>query len=355
MASHAPTHYNLEVADAATLAAETAAFDTGDTAYVVALGYSFTYNAASAATVDNTTVINGPAGVGRWLQTPPAGNTVVFRPAGTVAAGVVTTWAQLMAAVAASPIPLRILVDFTGAASPVVTPAGTFDLKYSSLEGLPGTAGFLSILRVSDGTTLKNIGPISGYLGLDLQNNTIGAQSLVWDHFTGPAKVADLVVKDSARLSTSGTQPAIISDSTVYDALLCSFYNQANIVIGAAGELVHVLNGASVSFEFESTSVLVYASTGKIATAQGATSQCSLALRTATSPGLDTPSVSLPGFTLSQITYSNIIAGALLTTADRNAVVISKEVGSWYYDTTVSKPVYWNGAAWADAVGTLVP
>lgn len=67
---HSPYRYSVTVADAAALAAYPSTFDSGDRAYVASLGYSFTFNSASAAAVDNVNVINGPGGVGRWLIAP---------------------------------------------------------------------------------------------------------------------------------------------------------------------------------------------------------------------------------------------------------------------------------------------
>src|SRR5512135_792271 len=65
--SHSPVQYKISVADPAHLATYPASFDAGDVAFVTSLGYSFTYNPASTAVVDNVSVINGPGGVGRWL------------------------------------------------------------------------------------------------------------------------------------------------------------------------------------------------------------------------------------------------------------------------------------------------
>ena len=32
----------------------------------------------------------------------------------------------------------------------------------------------------------------------------------------------------------------------------------------------------------------------------------------------------------------------------------SLEVGDWYWDQTLSKPIWWNGSVWKDATGTTV-
>jgi hypothetical protein len=68
--SHAPVQYQLSLATPAALAAYTSAFDADDLAYVASLDAVFYFSPASVAAVDNTTVINGPGGVGRWLLTP---------------------------------------------------------------------------------------------------------------------------------------------------------------------------------------------------------------------------------------------------------------------------------------------
>jgi hypothetical protein len=39
-------------------------------------------------------------------------------------------------------------------------------------------------------------------------------------------------------------------------------------------------------------------------------------------------------------------------TADRPTEYLS--VGQFYYDTTLSKPIYWNGTVWKDSAGTTV-
>jgi hypothetical protein len=40
------------------------------------------------------------------------------------------------------------------------------------------------------------------------------------------------------------------------------------------------------------------------------------------------------------------------TTANRPTEFIL--VGQFYYDTTLSKPIYWNGTVWKDSAGTTV-
>lgn len=47
------------------------------------------------------------------------------------------------------------------------------------------------------------------------------------------------------------------------------------------------------------------------------------------------------------------VSGSAFTTAERNALV-SLEVGTMVFDTTLGKPVWWKGASWVDANGTTV-
>jgi hypothetical protein len=42
------------------------------------------------------------------------------------------------------------------------------------------------------------------------------------------------------------------------------------------------------------------------------------------------------------------------TTADRPAPANRLLVGQFYFDTTVGKPIWWNGTNWIDAAGTVV-
>lgn len=40
------------------------------------------------------------------------------------------------------------------------------------------------------------------------------------------------------------------------------------------------------------------------------------------------------------------------TTADRPTNAL--ETADWYWDSTISKPIWWNGSVWKDATGTTV-
>lgn len=47
-----------------------------------------------------------------------------------------------------------------------------------------------------------------------------------------------------------------------------------------------------------------------------------------------------------------LIQGTTGTTAERPTE--SLLIGQYYYDTTLSKPIWWNGTAWTDGMGTVV-
>jgi hypothetical protein len=42
------------------------------------------------------------------------------------------------------------------------------------------------------------------------------------------------------------------------------------------------------------------------------------------------------------------------TTANRPSALVAGDAGAQYYDTDLSKPVWWDGTAWKDATGTAV-
>lgn len=41
-------------------------------------------------------------------------------------------------------------------------------------------------------------------------------------------------------------------------------------------------------------------------------------------------------------------------TTDRPTGLTAANAGRYYYDTTLSKPIWWNGSAWRDAAGSAV-
>ena len=49
------------------------------------------------------------------------------------------------------------------------------------------------------------------------------------------------------------------------------------------------------------------------------------------------------------------VAAVKGTTETRNSMTLnSSNVGFQYFDTTLNKPIWWNGSAWVDATGATV-
>lgn len=49
-----------------------------------------------------------------------------------------------------------------------------------------------------------------------------------------------------------------------------------------------------------------------------------------------------------------VIIKSVGTTAERPTNVFDTDAGHMYFDTTLNKPVWWNGSAWVDSTGATV-
>jgi hypothetical protein len=276
---------------------------------------------------------------------------IVFAPMGVAGNGVCTTWAEVMAIVAASPARLTIRVDFQGTSGTVTIPVVISDMRMATLVGNdPGAGAVNQTLVVPNGALLKNLYAIDN-IKLSLVTNAVDVPSLEWDAPSSP--VLDAIyfyVRNGARIGADGTHPPIIVDSTI--ALLqIQFETLAQSSHTGTTKLVRVKAGAVAGFVFEGTTV-PDAEVPYLATADDATS--SLSVSTYGNADLPTPSVAWPGFTLANVTYSNFSYGYQATTADRNAIVISKAAGTWYFDTTLGVPLWWDGTEWALAATSKI-
>lgn len=351
--SHAPARYNLTASTAAALTANTAALDPGDTAYVASLSSGFVFDATSTSTPDGVYVINSHSGTGRWLRIQQP-SSVVLRPASPYSCnGVLRTWAELMTVVDASSTPLSIDLDPTGSGGVVITaPAGSWDMKGATFRAFNmGATGDDCTLAIANGASLKNVRGFLGRLLVDCQSTTVGGYSLTWDAASASVSGVFSLIFDGSIITVSGTQPAMYADASFWLELRFfngAFFKQTGVV---ATKLVTVLASGTLQLVFSGagggTSWFPFLAGGV-----GASSH--LVVLSDGSAPLATPSSSWSGFTLASISYLSP-RGPVMTTADRNTISITKATGHWYYDSTVHKPVYWNGTAWVDSQNTAVP
>ena len=97
----------------------------------------------------------------------PAANAVIWRPASTSGGNHVSTWAEVMAAVAAADGAITIYVDDTGLVAPATPtiPVGVWNLRGASIvaygpEGSSLPTGFGTQITVPDGAQLLDPGPL---------------------------------------------------------------------------------------------------------------------------------------------------------------------------------------------------
>lgn len=281
---------------------------------------------------------------------------IVWRPAGVAGPGVATTWAAVMAFVAESDAPSTIWIDLQGTVGGyAVVPAGTYDMKHATISGF--NRGFSNFgqnsIAISDGAVLKNLAAFMDEVQVECRTSTVGAPNLDWDVPVAPVGgFIQFVLGRSVRVTVAGTQPAIIVDPARFSFVLRwengAFFQQTGVL---ATKFIQVKPNGFCGLTF------VASGTGTawfpfIIGAVDATS--AVAVQFIGDGSAPTPTTWLATFATNKITVSTP-QGLLMTTADRNAINISKNVGDWYFDATALKPVYWTGAAWVDAVGTPVP
>lgn len=349
--SHDPVHYSIVAATAAVLAAIPAGVNTGDIARVTALGYDFTYDATSTATVDNLNVIDGPANAGRWIKRLTS-TSVIFRPAGTDGPDVCTTWAGVMVAVSHSALPLTILVDVAGNGSAtIVLPAGTYDMNGATILPYSGLSFFETILSLPNGVKLKNVVKMGGAMSVDCGSTTAGQPTFDWDIPPVP-HFAFAKITFNCRVTVSGTESAIIVNPAIMGIIGIAFgesgfFAQTDVV---ATKFARVLTGGTLLLYFQGAG----GGTAWFPLLTGAAdATCALNVTTDGSAPFATSSATWTTFAANKITYAG--RGYVLSTADRNAINILKTIGDWYMDTTANKPGFWTGAAWVDGAGVAIP
>ena len=57
------------------------------------------------------------------------------------------------------------------------------------------------------------------------------------------------------------------------------------------------------------------------------------------------------GGTSRRVTVGQLLADVVLSSGDSASRPLGMSAGFCYFDTTLNKPVWWNGSAWNDATG----
>jgi len=275
-------------------------------------------------------------------------SSIKFQPGGLPSLGVVTTWADLIAVIDQSNVPLNIYFDSVSYSNGKYSiPAGTYNMKNSSIIGV--NFGYpYNELDISNGVILQNIKEFRDNIKIDFQNNTVGVSQISNEQY-------GVVIFDNVRVTCSGTTNGILIPTTQLGFLI-EFRNQAIFQQYASNtvKLIKVGAGAFATLRFlsspggtawfqyiieaaDNTAMISFAHVGPIA---------------APTPG---SWIISNGFTAAN-TLIEDPQGMAMTTANRNSIGsnISKSAGNWYYDTTVNKPVYWNGSAWVDSQNVSV-
>ena len=167
----------------------------------------------------------------------------VFQPGGVNSANVFTDWNALMLAIQEVDGPKRITLD-NDFITPIVIPAGTYDLDYCVLSGkdyegpLVGTA-----VTLTDGVIFQNLSRIEDSLWINANNTVTPVITMAATAPGGPF----LYLVNNVALRNNGTQPFIMADLTAGGLVNIVLENQAGFFGGAYEILELVGTSGSVN------------------------------------------------------------------------------------------------------------
>lgn len=265
-------------------------------------------------------------------NTSAGGNSVIFKPSG--GAGVLTTWAEVMAAVASSPVPLRIIV-VEGVPNDTLVPPGTWDMRYATLAGPSPAAN--SGLYLDDGAVLLDIRAVDSL--------TVAGAST-----TGPC------------LEFTPTGGGLVG-VTVYDTGLFVNASPSNLpmVSVSAGEAFALAAQSARAFQSTGPAFMDLAAGALGVVAFAGPLLDSLPTNLASGevgstfavshPGIAGPYDALvqPGFAGTLVNMPSTLVGGSGPTSQQPVGFPPgnpPSVGATYYDTDLGYLIVWNGSAW---------
>ncbi len=251
-------------------------------------------------------VWNGAA----WVSETPQ---IVWRADGS---GTATTWAQVVAQITLFQGPSIIYVDDAGG---YTVPAGTYDMKMSSLIGPTPSGPLSSVVSIAtdDGVTFQNLPYVSG---VEIDGSNSVAPLFTYDAATV------LVLDNGASLTNDGAaalQFAFGEIGAIY------VKNNSTLELGSVD--VAVSSGVTIWSSNAGVPIASDALTGA-----GAVSLAhdGIALRT------------LSGFSGTFTNNPTSLNGGSGPTAQRPVTDGANSAGMTYYDTTTVQYLVWNGTTW---------
>lgn len=267
-----------------------------------------------------------------------SGETILWDPTQATSGQRVHTWAEVMAAIASSVVPINLITSVS-ALAPVMVPAGVHDMKYATITALFPDPGFGGILSLSDGAVIANIGHWGE--GLEIIGNSVtpGNDAIRFDWANRP----DPWFRTNGELINVGTEP-MIQVPTGKDLIIEPFGSLAPLGSDQAHPIVN-LNGTST--------VTLYLNNMPIdgLADNWVTGDAPSGVFYYNDGSLPVPLPSIPGF-LGTVTNTGVqsVGGAGITT-DRP---IANYANVSYFDKTLGKPIFWDGTQYVDATGAPV-
>lgn len=301
----------------------------------------FRLRKSSVAVPDGVNVIAPGSGPGRWFRVAGSAgggpSQIVWQPGTPTTALHVATWAEVYAGIQATDSRVQVMVDDQlGAAS---VPAGFYDLggrvEISALVARFGFSGPPTAVVMDDGAVFHNLYTVQE--NIRLETHQTAAPALTFDSF------AIFAVWNGGVLDNQGSRPVI--DVGAGTALAFRLKNGGTVsgnmpVIDLVGAATLALNATDLPFLIndwisgDPASTLIYLTDDTFAppTLAGFAGTYSIDLR-GSKADRDTPAA---GDTASRPS-GGVPFGPLL--------------GQMYFDTDLTKPIWWDGTQWVDATG----
>jgi hypothetical protein len=243
---------------------------------------------------------------------------------------VARSWDDVMRYLNAGAPPLTIFV-----AADVVIPAGVYEMRNATLVGLFSQA---LVVTAEDGAVLRNLHGVTDNLTL---RSISSAPMLEFDF--SPSQPSAFVMSTGGKLRNDGTAPQI----NVPDGF--GFV----LVLGIAGQLTNPTPGVgTLLLGNGSTAIVVAADLPNALSTFGDVAQ-GPATATLAYIGFGGPYPTPAGFAGSVQNIAGSLVGGSGPTAQRPPSGLGGpvEMGTSYFDSTIAKPVWWDGAQWVDATG----
>jgi hypothetical protein len=267
--------------------------------------------------------------------------SVVWAPGQAPGGSRVQTWEQVMAAVASSQTPLTIWIDRVAGDPPLTVPPGVYEMKNATIIGRQLDALDEKIIILADGAVLRNLRQLSGSVGL--LGNPTAAPCLEWDPIS-PFEPPVLLLSEGAVFSNAGTHAMV--DVTAGFVL---------VNVNRGGYIAPPVPAAPGIALADGSMLILFVLNGVQQlddTFLGGTAASVLLL--ASDGTLPLPLPALPMFAGLTLNAGGSAAGGGGPTALRPLGIIpgtELSVGTTFYDTTIVKPVWWDGTQWVDVNG----